>query len=133
LEIIMNIGVPELLAILFTSALLLMPVVLAVWMIVTLSRIRATQKNLQNELDTMRHSAQGDSERQQSSQQDAGLTRQAPTSGSICAWCGRAVTEEEAFWLRAGARLCPSCTEDAGRIAANQRLGQKPQPPAADR
>jgi hypothetical protein len=129
----MNIGVPELLVILFTSALLLMPVVLAVWMIVTLSRIRATQKNLQNELDTIRHAVQGDPERQQATQQDAGSTREAPTSGSVCAWCGKPVTEEEAFWLRAGARLCPSCTEDAGRIAANQQLGQGPQPPAADR
>jgi hypothetical protein len=129
----MNIGVPELLVILFTSALLLMPVVLAVWMIVTLSRIRATQKNLQNELDTMRYSLQRKLGPEQSAGQDAGPTREAPTSGSICAWCGKPVTEEEAFWLRAGARLCPSCTEDAGRIAANQRLGQGPEPPAADR
>jgi Sec-independent protein translocase protein TatA len=129
----MNIGVPELLVILFTSVLLLMPVVLAVWMIVTLGRIKSTQKSLQNELDTVRLSLRQKLEPQQSGRQDAGLTRGAPTSGSVCAWCGKPVTEEEAFWLRAGARLCPSCTEDAGRIAAEQRLSKGSQPPAEGR
>ena len=124
----MNIGVPELVVILLTSTLLLMPVALAVVMIVTLSRIRATQRNLQGTLDSMRRSPDGNVERQQSERQEAGLTREAPASGSVCVWCGKPVAEEEAFWLRAGARLCPSCTADAGRIAAEQRLGKEPQP-----
>ena len=38
-----------------------------------------------------------------------------------CAWCGVAVSEEDGFMLRVGARLCPACTEQAGRIAAEQR------------
>lgn len=128
----MNIGVPELMVILLSTVLLLMPVALAVWMIVTLSRIRATQKNLQDKLDTMRYQLQGNLERQPSARQDDSSTREAPASGSVCVWCGKPVTEEEAFWLRAGARLCPSCTADAGRIAAEQRLGKELQPPPAD-
>lgn len=129
----MHTGLPELMIILLTSALLLMPIALAAWMIVTLSRIRATQKNLQDKLDTMTHSLQGSAERQDPAQQDAGSIPEAPTSGSVCVWCGKPVTEDEAFWLRAGARLCPSCAADAGRIAADQRLGRGPQPPPADR
>ncbi|MCX6538220.1 MAG: hypothetical protein NT151_04700 [Acidobacteria bacterium] len=37
-----------------------------------------------------------------------------------CAWCGAPVTEDEAFMLRVGARLCATCAEQAGRIAAEQ-------------
>ena len=37
-----------------------------------------------------------------------------------CVWCGVPVTEEHAFVLRVGARLCPACAERAGRIAAEQ-------------
>jgi predicted nucleic acid-binding Zn ribbon protein len=43
----------------------------------------------------------------------------APTT--VCVWCGKAVSEDEAFMLRVGARLCPTCAEQAGRIAAEQR------------
>ncbi len=128
----MSIGLPEFLVILFTSALLLMPIVLAVWMITTLSRLRATQKSLQDKLDTMTHSLQGTLEQQQAARRDAGQPASTSGSGGACAWCGKPVTEDEAFWLRAGARLCPSCTADAGRIAAEQRLGKGPQPPSAD-
>ena len=42
----------------------------------------------------------------------------APTEA--CAWCAAPITEDEAFVLRVGARLCPSCAEQAGRIAAEQ-------------
>jgi hypothetical protein len=129
----MYMGLPEFLVILFTSALLLMPIVLAVWMIVTLARVKATQKSLEGELDTMRQSLQADPEHQQAAPQDADPAASASGSGGVCAWCGKPVTEEEAFWLRAGARLCPSCTADAGRIAADQRLGKGPQSPPAGR
>jgi len=37
-----------------------------------------------------------------------------------CAWCGAPVSEDEAFMLRVGARLCQACAEQAGRIAAEQ-------------
>jgi hypothetical protein len=40
---------------------------------------------------------------------------------TVCVWCGKAVSEDEAFTLRVGARLCPACAEEAGRIAAEQR------------
>jgi hypothetical protein len=39
----------------------------------------------------------------------------------VCVWCGNSVPEDEAFMLRVGARLCPACAEEAGRIAAEQR------------
>ena len=41
-------------------------------------------------------------------------------SPHTCAWCGVAVSEEDGFLLRVGARLCPACAEQAGRIAAEQ-------------
>jgi hypothetical protein len=42
---------------------------------------------------------------------------------TVCVWCGRLVEEDEAFMLRVGARLCPACAAEAGRIAAEQRHG----------
>lgn len=46
-----------------------------------------------------------------------------PSTTAVCVWCGRAV-DEDAYMLRVGARLCPSCADDAARIAAEQRLGK---------
>jgi hypothetical protein len=39
----------------------------------------------------------------------------------MCAWCGKPVPDDEAFVLRVGARLCPACAAEAGRIAAAQQ------------
>jgi hypothetical protein len=44
--------------------------------------------------------------------------RSVPTES--CVWCGAPVSEDEAFMLRVGARLCRACAEQAGRIAAEQ-------------
>jgi len=120
----MSIGLPEVAVIFLMSAIWLIPVAAAVWALVTLNRLRVTQEGMRHSLDAIARSLQGDLDRVQPGRDDAGETGPQPAPTAACAWCGRPVTEEEAFMLRVGARLCPSCAEDAGRIAAEQRLGK---------
>jgi len=42
-------------------------------------------------------------------------------TGAGCAWCGTALTDEDTFLLRVGARLCATCADEAGRIHAAQQ------------
>jgi CRISPR/Cas system-associated protein Cas10 (large subunit of type III CRISPR-Cas system) len=79
---------------------------------------------MRNSLDAIARSLERTLDKVQPERHVAGDAAGQPTTGTACAWCGRPVTEEEAFMLRVGARLCPSCAEEAGRIAAEQRLGK---------
>ena len=42
------------------------------------------------------------------------------SSTAACAWCGTPLSDDDTFLLRAGARLCGPCAENAGRIAGEQ-------------
>lgn len=120
----MSIGLPEITVVFLMSALWLIPVAAAVWALVTLNRLRITQEAMRHSLDTIARSLQRDLDRAQSDRQEAGGADGQSNLTMACAWCGRPVNEDEAFMLRVGAKLCPSCAEDAGRIAAEQRLGK---------
>jgi hypothetical protein len=125
----MRVGLPELTVVLVMSGLLLIPLAAAVWVLITLNRIRVTQESVRHKLDTLTRAFQRDSEMPQPAERGAGHAEAPYPTGIVCAWCGRPVKEDEAFMLRVGARLCPTCAEDAGRIAADQRLGREQQRP----
>jgi hypothetical protein len=129
----MSVGPPEITVIFLMSALWLIPVAAAVWALVTLNRLRVTQEAMRRSLDAIAHSLQRSLDRVQPEQQGTAGVEAGDNAAAVCAWCGRPVTEEEAFTLRVGARLCPSCAEEAGRIAAQQRLGSEPARPPGEK
>ena len=125
----MSVGLPEITVIFLMSALWLIPVAAAVWALVTLNRLRVTQEAMRRSLETIVHSLQQSLDRAQPEPHETGGAGAGADAAAVCAWCGRPVAENEAFPLRVGARLCPSCAEEAGRIAAQQRLGSEPARP----
>jgi hypothetical protein len=125
----MSIGLPEVTVIFLMSALWLIPVAAAVWALVTLNRLRVTQEAMRRSLDAIAQSVQRSLDRAEPERQATGGVEAGADAAAVCAWCGRPVNEEEAFTLRVGARLCQSCAEEAGRIAAQQRPGSAPARP----
>ena len=125
----MSIGLPEITVIFLMSALWLIPVAAAVWALVTLNRLRVTQEAMRRSLDAIARSLEENIDKVQSERRNASKAGVQPEPTAQCAWCGRPVDEGEAFTLRVGARLCPSCAEEAGRIAAQQRPGSGPARP----
>ncbi len=120
-----SVGVPEILIILFVSALWLIPIAAAVWALLTLNRLRVTQDAIQRSLDGIVRGLKADLDGAHTRPAHPGNAAAMPSGQTAaCAWCGRPVDPEEAFMLRVGARLCPTCAEDAGRIAAEQRHGK---------
>jgi succinate dehydrogenase/fumarate reductase-like Fe-S protein len=128
----MNVGLPELTVVLLVSALLLIPLGAVMWALVTWNRIRVTQEAMRHKLDAIARSLEDEAERARPVRQEA-TEAEGRSDLAVCVWCGRPVAEDEAFMLRVGARLCPSCAEDAGRIAAEQRLGKGPSRPPGDK
>ncbi len=123
-----SVGVPEILVILFISALWLIPIAAAIWALMTLNRLRVTQDAMRRSLDQIARGLKADLDSEPSRPLHTSGTGAPSSRAAACAWCGRPVSEEEAFMLRVGARLCPSCAEDAGRIAAEQRVGKDTPP-----
>ncbi len=123
-----SVGVPEILIILFVSVLWLIPIAAAVWALLTLNRLRVTQDAMRRSLDDILRGLKADLDGAHSRPAHPGNAVTPSGQTAACAWCGRPVNED-AFMLRVGARLCPTCAEDAGRIAAEQRHGKDNPPP----